>query len=76
MIKTIRNLGITSATLYWATFASIALSIGVWFLRRGDDRPAAERLGIFIGLWAPTLWAMGQAIHESELAEEEAVLVE
>lgn len=66
MIKQIRRFGVHSSTMYLATFASILLSIGVWFLRRGEDRPAAERLGIFIGLWAPTLWGMGQAIQQSE----------
>lgn len=37
---------------------SILLSIGVWWFLKGDDPVAnahAERFGIFIGLWAPTL---------------------
>lgn len=73
MIKQIRGLGLTSDTMYLATFASILGSILIWFLtdRESGDRSHAERFGIFVGLWAPTFWAMGNAMKESEMAEEE-----
>jgi hypothetical protein len=37
---------------------SIVLSIGIWWFLQGDEpeqRAYAERFGIFVGLWAPTL---------------------
>ena len=39
---------------------SIVLSIAIWWLKLGDApdaeaRAHAERFGIFVGLWAPTL---------------------
>lgn len=39
---------------------SIALSIAVWWFFQGEDpspeeKAHAERFGIFVGLWAPTL---------------------
>lgn len=37
---------------------SIILSIGIWWFLNGEDaetRAHAERFGIFVGLWAPTL---------------------
>ncbi|MEM7146518.1 MAG: hypothetical protein AAF591_15385 [Verrucomicrobiota bacterium] len=38
---------------------SIFLSIGIWWFLKGDGDPDqrayAERFGIFVGLWAPTL---------------------
>lgn len=37
---------------------SIILSIAIWWLLNGEDaetRAHAERFGIFVGLWAPTL---------------------
>ena len=73
MIKQIRGLGLTSDTMYLATFASILGSILIWFLtsRESDDRSHAERFGIFVGLWAPTFWSMGNAMKESEMADEE-----
>ncbi|MEL6149585.1 MAG: hypothetical protein AAFV33_00655 [Chloroflexota bacterium] len=69
MMKQVRNIGLNSNTLYFASIASVALSIGIWFLQRGEDRSRAERFGIFVGLWAPTLMIMGKAIEDSEIAE-------
>jgi len=57
-----------STTLYTAAFASVALSILVWLLRRGDDRASAERFGIFVGLWAPTLLILGKIAEDRERA--------
>ena len=49
---------------FFASLASVACSIGAW-VTVGDADPAhAERFGIFIGLWAPTL--MGLANHYKE----------
>jgi hypothetical protein len=40
-------------------FASIIGSIVVWGLKKGtDDDAKAERLGIFVGLWAPTFFIL------------------
>lgn len=71
MLKFIRGLGFNSDTMYLATFASIIGSIAIWFLtrREAEDRAPAERLGIFVGLWAPTFWAMGNAMKEAEVKE-------
>jgi len=76
MIKSLRGLGLTSDSMYLATFASIVGSIAIWFLtnRESEDRSHAERFGIFVGLWAPTFWAMGNAMKESELHNEETLL--
>lgn len=44
---------------FYAGFASIAASIAIWFLFKGD--PAhAERFGIFVGLWAPTFFILSE----------------
>lgn len=51
---------------YIATFASILLSIAVWFSRREEDRSQAERFGIFVGLWAPTFAILAHALEEDE----------
>ena len=47
-----------STTCFQAGLLSIVLSIGTWwFLNRDDpeEKAHAERFGIFIGIWAPTL---------------------
>lgn len=66
MIKMMRQMGISSRTMYFASFASVALSIAVWFLRQDEDRANAERFGIFVGLWAPTLLELGKVIEDDE----------
>ena len=40
---------------------SIGASIAIWWFNRGEspeDNAHAERFGIFVGLWAPTLLIM------------------
>lgn len=46
-----------------AAIASVAASIGIWATVSGD--PAhAERFGIFVGLWAPTLMGIANYFRE------------
>lgn len=66
VIKWMSSVGITSDMAYIATAASVLLSIITWTVRRGDDTANAERFGIFVGLWAPTLAVMGRALEEEE----------
>ena len=46
-----------SRTCFIASIVSVAASIVTWALA-GDDPAHAERFGIFIGLWAPTLMGL------------------
>jgi hypothetical protein len=69
MIKLMRKAGITSSMLYSAGFASIGLSVASWVMSRnvesaGIDR--ADRWGIFVGQWAPTFFALGNAMRMEE----------
>ena len=50
-------------TFFIAALASVAASIGIWATAGGD--PAhAERFGIFVGLWAPTLMGIANYFRE------------
>ena len=61
VVKNNKNL---SNLCFVASLASVAVSIVTW-VSVGDTDPAhAERFGIFIGLWAPTL--MGLANYYKE----------
>ncbi len=54
--KTLRIFG---DICFLAGFASIIGSILAWGIRKGTgEHPEAERLGIFIGLWAPTFFIL------------------
>lgn len=49
---------ILSTIFFQLGILSILLSIGTWWFIAGDDvdqSAHAERFGIFVGLWAPTL---------------------
>ena len=53
-----------ATTFFVASLASVVASIGVWMSVDGD--PAhAERFGIFIGLWAPTLMGLANYFREN-----------
>ena len=69
MIRLMRKAGITSPMLYTAGFASIGMSVASWWMSRnvesaGIDR--ADRWGIFVGQWAPTFFALGNAMRLEE----------
>lgn len=47
-----------STLCFQAGMLSILLSVWIWWFLNGEDpeqRAHAERFGIFVGLWAPTL---------------------
>ena len=48
-------------------FASVIASIAIWFLMKDPDPAHGERFGIFVGLWAPTFFALsGRFGHYAE----------
>lgn len=54
-----KSIRVLSDVCFLAGFASIIGSIIAWGLQKGnEDDPKAERLGIFIGLWAPTFFIL------------------
>ncbi|MDQ2942097.1 MAG: hypothetical protein M3R21_00305 [Candidatus Dormibacteraeota bacterium] len=68
IIKWLHRLGVPSDAAYVAALGSIATSIGAWAWRNEKDVANAERLGIFIGLWAPTFMLIGNALKDEEIA--------
>lgn len=63
--------GIRSTHLQLASMGSIALCTVFWMRAASFDqdvRGNAERRAVFVGLWAPTLWVMGQSLRETERA--------
>jgi hypothetical protein len=61
--------GLRGAYLHAASLASVALCIGLWIRAKTvdqDERGNAERRALFVGLWAPQFWLMGDAIERQE----------
>jgi hypothetical protein len=54
-----KKLRMWSDVCFIGGFASIIGSILVWGFKKGTDEDAkAERIGIFVGLWAPTFFIL------------------
>ena len=69
LISTLRKTGITSDVLHVAALASIVGSIATWrAAKNSGDVAHAERFGIFVGLWAPTFFALADALQAEEVA--------
>ena len=68
LVQQMNKLGISSDVLQVLGFASIFASIATWRTAKGaGDAAHAERFGIFVGLWAPTFFALaGQVAHAED----------
>jgi hypothetical protein len=59
----------TSSQLYGLSLSSILLCIGLWLRAKTvgeDERGNAERRAIFVGLWPPMFWLIGDAVRRGE----------
>jgi hypothetical protein len=63
------RLGLRGWQLHGASLGSIGLCLGLWIRAKTvdqDERGNAERRALFVGLWAPTLWGMGDALGDAD----------
>ena len=61
---------VRSEYLYAGSLATIALCIGLWIRAKTigeDERGNAERRALFVGLWPPMFWLMGDALRRREV---------
>jgi hypothetical protein len=66
---TLRKTGLRSTHLQLASLGSVGLCIGLWIRAKTvdqDERGNAERRALFVGLWPPTLWLIGDSLEELE----------
>ena len=52
-----------------ASLASIGLCIALWIRAKTvdqDERGNAERRALFVGLWPPMLWLIGDSLQQHE----------
>jgi hypothetical protein len=69
MTKILRHLGVNSDVAYLASILSIGASVAAWLVSRNfENAPGerADRRGIYVGLWAPTFMALGNALKLEE----------
>jgi hypothetical protein len=49
--------------------AAVVVCLGLWIRAKTigeDERGNAERRAIFVGLWPPTIWLLGDALRRRE----------
>jgi hypothetical protein len=69
VLRLLHRTGLRSTDLHLASFGGIGLCLTLWIRAKTVDqeqRGNAERRAIFVGLWPPMLWLIGEALRERE----------
>jgi hypothetical protein len=65
----LRRVGVRSLPLHAASLGSVGLCLALWVRAKTvdqDERGNAERRALFVGLWPPMLWLMGDTVARVE----------
>jgi hypothetical protein len=57
--------GLRAWQMQLASMGSVGLCIGLWIRAKTvdqDERGNAERRALFVGLWPPTIWLIGDSL--------------
>ena len=63
------QLGLVSRVLYGTSLGSIGLCVALWIRAKTvgeDERGNAERRALFVGLWPPMFWLMGDTVRRED----------
>jgi hypothetical protein len=72
VIKLLRAAGTGGGSFRVASLGAICLCITLWIRAKTvdqEERDNAERRALFVGLWPPMLWLMGDTVAASERVE-------
>ena len=67
--KVLHETPLRSGHLHGASLGAIALCINLWLRAKTidqEERGNAERRALFVGLWPPMFWLMGDALERRE----------
>jgi hypothetical protein len=70
LVRLIQRAGVRGEHLHASSLGSIALCIALWIRAKTigeDERGNAERRALFVGLWPPMFWLIGDTV-ERQLA--------
>lgn len=62
-----------STLLFGLSLGSIVVCVFLWIRAKTigeDERANAERRALFVGLWPPMLWLIGESVRRAEEREE------
>ena len=63
-----RRLGLLSLPLHAASLGSIGLCVALWIRAKTvdqEERGNAERRALFVGLWPPMFWLIGDTVERA-----------
>ncbi len=69
VVRLLHRVGLRSAHFHLASLVTIALCVGLWVRAKTvhqAQRGNAERRALFVGLWPPTMWLIGDSLKEYE----------
>ncbi len=69
LTKAMHSVGVRGWHAHAVSLGSVGLCIFLWIRAKTvgqEERGNAERRALFVGLWAPTLWSMGNALERRE----------
>jgi len=65
IVRSLRATGLRDWHMHTLSLGSVGLCIGLWIRAKTigeDERDNAERRALFVGLWPPMLWLMGESL--------------
>ncbi len=69
LASALHAVGLRSDHLQAFSLGSVLLCIGLWIRAKTvdqDERGNAERRALFVGLWPPTFWLIGDSLERRE----------
>jgi hypothetical protein len=66
VVRVLQAAGVRSSHLHLASLSTIGLCVALWVRAKTVDqeqRGNAERRALFVGLWPPTLWLIGDSLE-------------
>ncbi len=69
LVKALHAAGLRSTHLQVGSLGAVALCLGLWVRAKTVDqehRDNAERRALFVGLWPPTFWLIGDSLERRE----------
>ena len=70
MTRWLHELGLRSWQMHTASFGSVGLCIVLWIRAKTvdqDERGNAERRALFVGLWPPMFYLIGDSLERREV---------
>jgi hypothetical protein len=65
----LHRVGVRGWHLHDASLGAVGLCVGLWIRAKTvdqDERGNAERRALFVGLWPPMLWLIGDSVQRHE----------